>query len=225
MAAPVTLTQLIQEVRRRANLENQIGFITDQEITSYLNYGCSEVYDMLVAAKGQEWFVASYPFLSVLNQDTYALPANLYQLMTVDIELGNNIILSARPYMPSERNRFKWYPGWFYNMPVYYRLQGQFIKFIPAPSAAYQVQLNYYPTYIPLSNPSDTFDGINGWEEFGIWAAVAACKQKGDEDPSFAQGRCQELRAKIEAMGADHAAYDNERVHDITADYEPFSLW
>src|SRR5579862_4928716 len=102
MSAPVKLATLIQEVRRRANLEYQVGFISDAEIASYLNYGLSEVYDMLVAVKGQEWFVASYVFATNLNTASYSLPGDIYQLMTVDVNLGNNITLSARPWMPSE---------------------------------------------------------------------------------------------------------------------------
>ncbi len=224
MAAPVTLEALIQSVRRRANIENQQGFIPDSEITEYLNYGMSEVYDMLVESKAQEFFVSRYNFSTQANTSYYALPADMFQLMTVDLNLGNQITLSCRPYMPAERNRFKWFPGWNYTLPVYYRLQGQNINFIPAPSSVYSVTIAYYPVYQPLADPSDTFDGINGWEEYGIWKAVADCKAKGDEDTSNAMMNMRIIREKIEAMAADRAGYDAERVHDVSADYDPFGM-
>jgi hypothetical protein len=224
MAAPVTLEAMIQSVRRRANIESQLGFITDAEITELLNYGCSAVYDLLVEAKGQEFYKAQYTFSTTSNNQTYPLPPDMFQLMTVDLNLGNNIVLTCRPFMPSERNRFRWYWGWSYSQPVWYRIQGPSIVFIPAPSAVYSVTLGYYPTYQQLSDPSDSFDGINGWEEYGIWSAVADCKAKGDEDPSYALGKMRELKEKIEAMAADRAGYDAERVHDVTADYDAFDM-
>jgi hypothetical protein len=226
MSAPVKLEDMIQSVRRRANIENQTAFITDVELTDYINYGLGEVYDMLVESRAQEYYRSAYTFTTTLNQDSYVITQlDLYELISVDVNLGNNIVLSARPFMESERNRFRWYPGWFYSMPIYYRLQGGKLKFIPAPSAAFSVTLNYYPTFKKLSDPADSFDGVNGWEEYAIWHAVEACKGKAEEDTSFARTKMMELKEKIEGLAPDRANYDAERVHDITADYDPFSLW
>jgi hypothetical protein len=225
LSAPVKLEDLIQSVRRRANIENQNAFITDSELADYINAGLVEVYDLLVEARAQDYYRSQYSFSTVGNQASYPIgQLDMYELISVDINLGNNITLSARPFMESERNRFKWYPGWFYSMPVYYRLQGSNLAFIPAPSAAYSVTLNYYPTMKKLSDPSDSFDGINGWEEYAIWHAVATCKAKADEDPSFALARMAELKEKIAGLAADRANYDADRVHDVFADYGMFGL-
>jgi hypothetical protein len=215
---------MIQSVRRRANIENQYAFIPDAELTEYLNAGLAKVYEMLVEAKGQEFYVAKYTFNTQANTDTYALPGDMFELMAVDLNLGNMITLTCRPFMLSERNRYRWFPGWNYTLPVYYRIQGANIKFIPAPSSVYSCTLQYYPTYQLLADPADSFDGVNGWEEYGVWAAVADCKAKGDEDPSYARSMCAEIKEKIEAMAADRAGYDAERVHDVSADFDPFGL-
>ena len=140
---------------------------------------------------------------------------------------GSNIVLTARPYMEAERNRFRWYPGWFYNQPVYYRLQGNSIGFIPVPSGAFTVTLNYYPTFTKFATngtqDASTFDGVNGWEEYAVWKAAADCIAKEENDPAYALGKVAELRARIEGLAALRDAGNAERVHDVTGDMTPWS--
>lgn len=247
MSAPITLGAMLNSVRLRANLENQTGFIADAEIYEHLNYGIGELYDLLIAARAQEYYRNSISFNTTANQAFYSFSSigitDFYQLVSLDVQLGTNITISARPYMEAERNRFKWYPGWFYNMPVYYRILGgavtsgspaggssanSGISFIPAPSGAFNVTVNYYPVFTPFatngSASSSTFDGINGWEEYAIWRATAACKAKGDEDPAFALSMLASMKERIQGLAASHDGGNAERVHDVTADYDPFGV-
>lgn len=202
MARAVTLTSLILSVRRRANIENQTAFFPDAEITEYLNAGLSALYDLLVQAGAQPWYRNSYSIATTGNQTSYDLPADFYELQSVDIQLGVGGIptITAKPYMEWERNRYKYYPGWMQGTPVYYRLQANKINFLPTPNSAFNVVLNYYPIFTPLVAGSDTFDGVNGWEEFAIWKATADCKAKLEEDPSFAMASMSTLERKIQSM-------------------------
>lgn len=228
MAAAVSLTSMIQSVRRRANIENQTSFITDQEITEYLNAGLASLYDLLVQAGGQPWFRSSYTFATTGNTATYPLPADFYELVSVDVQLGSVggiPTISAKPYMEYERNRYKYMPGWLYGTPVYYRLQGQNISFIPVPNSAFSVTLNYYPTFTKLTSGNDAFDGVNGWEEYAIWKAVADCRGKGDEDPSYALGKAAELERKIQSMSEQRDIGQPERMTETGGDGWPdFSI-
>lgn len=224
MSSPVTLSQMILAVRRRANIESQTGFITEAELTEYLNYCCSDLYDRLVQAGGQEWFRRSPPpFLTNSTDDTYPLPPDFYRLTSVDVTISTNVVLTARPFMEEERNRYKWYPGWLYDRPIFYRLVGMGnIRFVPAPSGTFTVGLNYYPVFQKMVQQSDTFEGINGWEEEPIWRAVAYAKAKGDEDPSFAMARVQELQGRIDALAQTRDATGPERVHDVDVGFMPW---
>jgi hypothetical protein len=223
MASAQSLTNMILAVRRRANIESQVGFISDAEITEYLNYCLSDLYDQLVQAGGQPWYRNSYTFTSVNNTSAYSLPTDFYRLVSVDIALGGGLVISARPYMEAERNRFRWYyQGWFAGRPVFYRLLGNQINFIPTPSGSYSITLNYYPTFAKLVSGSDTFDGVNGWEELAVWKAAAYCKAKGDEDPGYCEAQAAKLQERIDALAAQRDAENPERVHDVTVDLYPW---
>ena len=56
MARTRTRLELRTEVRQRADMVNS-DFVTDNEINRYLNESISELYDMLISAKGQEWYI------------------------------------------------------------------------------------------------------------------------------------------------------------------------
>jgi hypothetical protein len=220
MSAPVTLGTLRLRARQRSNIENQFGFITDTELTAELNSEIRYVYDILVEMGGQEFYRAAHNFNTTASTDTYDLPPQFYRLTSVDVSLtgtvasGQNVI-TCKPYMEDERNTFKWYPGWQLDRPIYYRLRGNTINFIPSPNGIYNIQINYYPTFFGLVNPDDTFDGINGWEDLAIWKTVANIKAKGDEDPSFAMQRAAEIEQRIRALAATRDAQHPERVHDV----------
>jgi len=222
VSAPVTLTQFILAVRRRANIESQTGFITDAEITEYGNYCLSDLYDRLVQAGGQEFFRKSSTFATNSTDDTYPLPPDFYRLISVDATISSNVVITARPFMEQERNRFKWYPGWLYDRPIFYRMLGNNIRFVPAPNGTFSIGLNYYPAFTKLVNGSDTFDGVNGWEEEAIWRCAAYCKAKGDEDPSFALQMAAQLGERINALAQTRDSTGPERVHDVDIGYMPW---
>lgn len=235
MSAAVTLSEMILSVRRRANIENQTAFITDQELTEYINYCLSDLYDRLVQAGGQEFFRKTVSQVTNATDDTYPLPPDFMRLTSVDAVFATNIYIACQPFMEEERNRYRWAPGWQYNRPVYYRMLGNKIRFIPAPAGAYTVNINYYPTFAKLRGTFDpttnlitegsaAFDGVNGWEEEAIWRAVVYCKQKGEEDAGFAVARVQEMEGRINALAASRDATGPERVHDVWTNYDQWGL-
>lgn len=89
-------------------------FVTDAEITRYLNESISEEYDLIIESAGQEFFLDTYTFSTVSNQDTYSLPSDFYILKGVDASLGGPDPLPLKPYMFNERwnnsifSRFGW---------------------------------------------------------------------------------------------------------------------
>lgn len=218
MAASVTLAQMIASVRRRANILSQTGFIDDAELTEELNYALSELYDMLVGVGGQPWFRSSVTFNTIAGTDVYDLTVkapDFYKLQSISVDFGGGIIRDARPFMESERNMYR-YPlsGWLYQYPVLYRMQGKSLTFIPIPNAVFPITMNYYPTFTKLVNSGDTFDGVNGWEEYAIWLVTAYCKSKGDEDANYAMARANQLRDRIQSLAASRDVNHNERIAD-----------
>jgi hypothetical protein len=226
---------MVTSIRRRANIEKQTGFIPDSELVEYLNYCLGDLYERLVRAGGQEWYRRTWPIITNSTDDTYPIPGDMLRLTSVDAIFATNIYLTCRPFMEEERNRYRWYPGWSYERPVWYRMLGNAIRFIPAPGGAYTIQLNGYPKFRKLVGKytdatqdnlleshasAENFEGINGWEEEAIWRGVIYCKQKGEEDFSFAAARVSELEQRISAIAETRDATGPERVHDVWSNYD-----
>lgn len=241
MPGAVPFSQMIASVQVRTNTDFQLGNVTLPIIREHLNYGIADLYDRLIAARGQDRWRKTFAITSQSNQSAYPIAADTYEIVSVDAALGANIVISARPYQEEERNRFRFYPGWFYNQPIYYRLIGQStgpgeaasipapqINFIPTPQGPFSITVNYYPVFTPFalsgSTDSSFFEGINGWEEYAIWSAVAAIKDRIEEDPSFAVSRMMDIREKIQALAPQFDTGTAERMHDTEAEWDVWWL-
>lgn len=124
MARVRTRAQLRTEVLQRADMENT-SFVTDAELNRYINESISELYDLIIEAAGQEYFLDTYTFNTVANQDTYPLPSDFYMMKGVDIDVGASEPVPIRPYMFDERHDTYGYPaGWGQFQDVRYRLLG-----------------------------------------------------------------------------------------------------
>jgi hypothetical protein len=137
--------------------------------------------------------------------------------------------------MEGERNMFRYYPGWYYQTPIYFRIQGApmsvaaalqppMLNFIPAPNATTSFMLHYVPTFgkwlTDGTQDGLVFDGVNGFEAYAIWGAVAMALEKLEQDSSFAQRKQEEQKKRIQAMAVDRMAGQAERVADVTGDVD-----
>jgi hypothetical protein len=181
MATPVTLSQLMLRVRRRANLEGATAFITDPEVIDNINVAIASWWDMvmLTTFQGQ---LSRVPFniVTVANQSLYPLAQNTARIISVDANIsGNSYAISAMPYQEEQRNMFKLLPfvGWSFGavQSVWYQIQGTSINFLPTPTAGYNVTVNYEATAPVLSQPNDILNSVNGWEEYIVLRAAILC--------------------------------------------------
>src|SRR6185312_1111838 len=192
MARTVTLQTLTARVKQRANVEvaSNAAIFSSSEITDNINEGIAEMHRAVISVPGQPYYFESVSFATSPSVDTYAIGpsqavnvSDFLEAKGFDVQFGQNIINTAKPFMWTERNRFKLlYSGWIYTQPVFYRMLGKgsaqasaaldSVKFIPVPSGAFSVTMWYTPTPTVLTNPSDTFDGINGYEEIVVLSAA-----------------------------------------------------
>lgn len=218
MARLVTLTKLITRVRQRTDLESQTRRFTDAEITDHINEGIAELEDVIRGAFGQEYRRAQATFNTVNGTQLYALPADFLSLLSVDVQFSTNIFLTARPYMENERNAYKFFPiGWLYGQPIWYRLIGANISFIPVPQGVFTVFVNYMPTSPVLVNGSDAYDGVAGWEEYAVLDAAMKCLIK-DEDTDIMgvlSGQKEKIKQRILDYAPERDAGQPERVKDV----------
>ena len=201
------------DVRLRADLVGN-QFVSDSELNEYINQSLAELYDRLVNAHGQEFYVKQDVVTTVQNQETYTLPADHYETVYVELDDG-----STRFRLPSysmhERARIIGTnvnnPG----RPIAFRLQQGSLSLLPPPTGGFTIRHWYVPACVRLTSDSDSFDGVDGWEEYAIWRAVAYAQQKEQLDASFALGMVAQMAQRIDRIAPFRAANNTERVVDV----------
>lgn len=214
MARTFTLAELIADVRARTDLQHDTGFVSDDELTRYLNQSIAEWYELVVSARGEQYF-QKCATLTVSPCGTATLPADFYKLVGVDIEHGGRWI-SLRPLPLAERTRYMndrsaAYPS------RYQVMAGRKLALLPAPRRQMQCTVLYLPTApaLSLDSPSATFDGVSGWEEYAVVDACIKVLQKGDRDVRVLLAQKADMRRRIEEMAQDRHA-EPSRIQDVT---------
>lgn len=167
--ASVTLTTLISRARSRADMPST-SFVTDSEVTAWLNEGHQALHEKLIEAYGEHYVFSTSALTTIAGTIDYSLPSDFFKLYGVDLTYGGRS-RSLKPYPFNERNFFKNQNTTWYNIPRY-ALLGSNIRFQPDPGNT-SGTLNYAPVASTLSSGSDTVNYPNGWEKYiVVYAAI-----------------------------------------------------
>jgi hypothetical protein len=237
MARTVTLQTLQNRVLQRAHLPvaSGAGIVSPAELVDNINEGIAEFFRDLIMIPGPVPYLESANFNTAAGQDTYSIgPAGNIVISDflaghgLDVSFGSNIVNTARQFNWNERNRFKYLdPGWTYVQNVYYSFIGKSsavtesatdsIKFIPQPPGSFAVTLWYIPTPPVLVNPTDTFDGVCGYEEIPVLSAAIKLlmKQEQFEHAQALQGERERQVASLQATLTRNTD-EPDRVADVT---------
>jgi hypothetical protein len=223
----LTLAQLQTAVRQRSDMETS-GFISDSELTSYINQSYFELYDILVQKYGNEYFVASpYSFTSDGVLEAYPLPTDFYKFLGLDVQIGSSPSgwISVKPFMFAERNQW--------NAPniqlvygqtnVRYRLRADSIWLTPLASGGQNFRVWYVPKLDELVSDSDEATGVSGWLEYIIVDAAIKCLQKEESDVSVLMAQKQALIARIEAAAENRDQGNPQTVSDTSFSLNGFN--
>jgi hypothetical protein len=222
----VTLAQLRTRSRQRADMEDS-DFVSDSELNGYINASIAELHDLLVAAYGEDYFLASPHAITTSNGTAdYNLPTDFYKIKGVDVRLNSNDWSSIRPFNFNERNRNQDVTWGIIGGPnLRYRVMGSKIKFSPTPTGTYSVQLWYVPVATTLASDSDSLNDVNGFSEYVIVDAAIKMLQKEESDVSVLLAQKADLRKRIENMAANRDAGQPESISDIYAENDFYWSW
>lgn len=238
-AGEASLGQLRLNSQQRADRVNS-DFVTLIEWNSYINQSLFELYDLLITAYGEDYYVASpAQFTTNGNDFQYPLPDGVtsftngisqapgyvappfYKLVGVDlgINTANNAWVTVKRFNLLDRNRYL-YPNsastiyGVFNMQ--YRLIGMDkIEFIPTPSSNQPVRLWYIPRLTMLLKDTDmTSSGISGWWEYVIVDAAIKALQKEESDISALMAQKQALIIRINGAAANRDAGQPDTITD-----------
>ena len=147
-----TLGNIIEQIRERADL-NSSQFITDTELTTYINYSLGELYGLLINAFGGDYFATSVRRTVSGTELTSPLPDDLYKVLGIDLQLSpypSNNRITLQPYNFNERNRAN-----AINMSGYatqyatnyrYNIFNQTVQMQPPAVGALELNIWYVPT-------------------------------------------------------------------------------
>lgn len=162
----VTVQDLINQIREESDMQNS-GFVSDLAIATHINNSGKELYDILVGAYGNNYFLSPPANFNTDNiNDTFPLPngvltfndnngnpfiaAPLYKLATVDLQLGATpqSYVTLKTFPMNERNRYSVpnFQSFFGFTNLRYILYGMnSIWFTPLPASGLTIRLRYVP--------------------------------------------------------------------------------
>lgn len=175
-------------------------FITDATLTEYINQSAARCQNKFTSSRGHSYQSSSTTWTTTSSL-TYALPSDFFESQTVMIANGG----SNQEMRPFEMHE---YARWSER----------------APTAGYVVTMIYTPTLARMTAGSDTFDGVNGWEEWVILDACIKALNKEESDVQVIMAQRADVEAEITSMAADREAGWPSRIVDVEqlAEREPF---
>jgi hypothetical protein len=192
MSDLIALSSLLLRSRQRADMVNS-DFVDDTtEVTQWVNEAIASMYDKLIESR-EDYYVSSTSFSTANGTDAYLIGSgeainitDFYKLKGVDVVFGSNDRRSLRKFSFAARNRYNTSSAWTSSgyKAIRYRLRGLHLWFKPSPGGVYTVELWYYPRFTRLVNSADTFDFINGWDEYVVAKTARKMLMKEESDVS-----------------------------------------
>lgn len=222
MADPVKLSTIVTRIQRLADMENATDFASTAFIKDLVNQSLAELIDILRSFFGQEYHRKSHPIAITSGTRAYPLPADFLALLWAELEVSTNETSRIHPYTVHSASHARTLHG---TDPIFYRIgergpsNARMIDFLPEPTGTHAVVLYYIPTAPQLLNDEDTFDAVNGWEDYIVWDVVAALLNKEESDMSYAISKREMIRKRIESLAGATDQGSPDRIGDVQSQH------
>lgn len=212
-----TLLDLKTRVRQRADKVNST-YISDSELTNYINGSYAELYDLVVDSY-EDYFIAGPTSFSLSSSDNgvYALPSSFYKLKGVDYSYGGTWV-TVSPYTWADRNRHNQVSNPLVGPHRSYRLVGSNLRIEPDDGATGDYRVWYVPSYTALSSDADVLDTIitrNNWEEYIVIDAAIKILAKEESNTAHLVYEKREMRQRIIDAAGERDVDQPESVSDV----------
>lgn len=212
MARARPLSEMVAEAYRLADAEGDEPRHPRVDVQRWVNKGLNELYDLLVKARGRDWFRSSATITLVPGTVDYALPADFLLLLTLRNDGGGGL----EPYNPAQDAELRDTGVQSSGSPLYYQLRAGFVTLLPTPGTG-TLTIDYLPTFTELATPDATFDGVSGWEDYAsLYAARRiAIKDENLELAATFAGDMATLAARISSLATKRDAGSPGRIKDV----------
>lgn len=222
--AIVTLQNLIDRARQRSDQVNTL-FVTDAEITNWINVYKREYEDLLVRTFGADYTATSATFSATAGTENYSLSTltggTFYKLQGLDVADSSSPTgwRDVKAFNFSDRNKAVMNGSLLptqSNGDVRYRVWGSNLTLRPLPTGTLQMKLWWTPQTVAMSATTDSFDDVNGWSELIVLDTAIAIKDKEESDTSILQTDRQRILQRITEMAPNRDAGDPMTIADVT---------
>lgn len=157
------------------------------------------------------------------GQRSYQLPADFYKLHSLLLmPSGRDItpnceFIELQQLDPRSEARLRDGVTLPQGLPYFFDIDEAGLSLYPMPQGAYGLYLKYVPYAPTLVDPAETFDGINGWEEYASTWAAYRMKMKNDEQPMVQAivADLNRIKERVKNMAVTRVSGSPERVHDV----------
>ena len=219
-----TLADLITLVRQRANVENN-EFVTDPELTSYINNSLGELDDTLVT-RYEDYKITTILSTLVDGYNQIPLPPDFLKLRAIDFSTGtptnNNRWFTINQYQMPERNRYNnaaqnILSPWG-KVALSARVMGQTIFIEPQDQAGGVYQIWYTPKFTPLVNTTDAlpfYMDSQGWSEFAVVGTCVKIMNKMNLDPQGFMAEKAEQKERVISAAKNRDSSGPKRIANV----------
>lgn len=232
--ASVNRAQLRTLVRILANQRpaGANAFILDSDATAnatsldtLINLRLASLYDLLVAARGHEYYASDATIALVAGTSTYSLAAlspPFYQLLTLHLSWDAQNQEQMQDTSAYERTGLVNWSTWARFAPKAFRLRGtqtasaSTLEIFPTPTAAVSAVMRYVPAFVALPDDTTTFDSVNGWETLVALGAAIDMKIAAEKDASNLQRRYAEEYDRVKTLADQRVANLPPRIIEMS---------
>ena len=210
-----TLGTLKTAARQKANMENST-FISDSELTDYINQSYAELYDIMVS-RFEDYYSKTEGFSILSGSTSHTLPADMYKMRALDYTLDSKNFVTVRKFNFEDRNKIsrnvsRTLRGFSDRA---YRIMGQQMFIYPQDAAPGTYVMWYIPRYTPLALDADVLGDVMDFQEYITADAAIKMLAKEESDVSVLMAQKQALLARIEAMASNRDTTP-ERISDVS---------
>ncbi len=216
---------LIDEAYDRADCIGAIARHPRVNVLRYVNQGAAELWDLLIEARGPEYYRAAPDEITTTESTTsYTLENDFYQLISVrvedaDGERGQPLDAFTSQEEPRLRDTSYGTDGF----PTHYQLRRtsagvNTLAVLPLHAADHVLVVDYVPVFTDLTDSLlSLFAGVNGWEEYIVDYAAKKMATKDEEWDLVRELRedMKEIRARIMKLAPKRDMHRARRVKDV----------
>lgn len=186
-----------------------------------VNGAAAELYDLLVSARGHEYYATDVAVSVVSGTAAYSLPTDFYQLLSLRLEWADGEFEEMAPTSVIGRTPYQNLLTWGRGTAKAYRLRGtqtassQTLELFPTPTEAVTARVRYIPVFALLTNDSATFDGVNGWEKLIALKAAIEYRTIAEKPLGTLPQLYQECFSRIQALADQRNANFAEQVQNV----------